>query len=529
MRTRKRSIAGLMWLVLAAAVGLTLAREGPIARWPAWLWVVLFLGALAGACTLAGTWLWFILIPQMSLRLAGGDRDRQRRLLQLVVNTPSPGGVKILARFLLALNDQVAKRYDSAETQYRAILSANDGDLDAGFESTVRQRLADTLEALERFDEAAVERKRAGAALSDPEETVVGLQAKGKLLERDHRYGDAYAAYERALSLAPDKPKAVRTELMMHLALSSFNAGRPADTLRWAEAVIDCDPQSRLIGSARRMAAVACANLGRLTDAEQHGQVAAELATTAEQRARSLALLAGYLVRRGDLPRAEQLAREADALVPGKTRVPWAVIGEVEKARGHYEAAISALERAISIPEGFIPASNRRASAAIQKELALLHAELGRTDVALALLREAELELEGDPKLSVTLDAAAALVHALANDREAALARMASADEHRQDVLSDGTTQRATLYLLGRAALLVGEPACAETLLRASFELNPDPVHWPHLYYYLAGCRRMLGDAAGGDDFDTKAASTQFGTHWERLARERLAARGGGV
>src|SRR5207237_2633849 len=101
------------------------------------------------------------------------------------------------------------------------------------------QHLADTLEGLERFEEAAAERKQAGAALRDPEETSLGLQAKGKLLDREHRHAEAYAAYERALSLAPHNQKAVCSEIMMHLVLSSFNAGRPADTLRWAEAVIE--------------------------------------------------------------------------------------------------------------------------------------------------------------------------------------------------------------------------------------------------------------------------------------------------
>jgi hypothetical protein len=61
-----------------------------------------------------------------------------------------------------------------------------------------------------------------------------------------------------------------------------------------------------------------------------------------------------------------------------------------------------------------IAAQNRRVSAATRRELAVLHAELGRGDVALALIYEAEAELTGNRKHEIVLDAAAALVHSFA-------------------------------------------------------------------------------------------------------------------
>jgi hypothetical protein len=42
----------------------------------------------------------------------------------------------------------------------------------------------------------------------------------------------------------------------------------------------------------------------------------------------------------------------------------------------------------------------------------------------------------------------------------------------------------------------------------------------------LGSCRRQLGDEAGGRECDAMAASTHFGSVWERRARERLAAEG---
>jgi len=510
-------------MILIVGVGLWIARGGPGNRWLASYWILLVLGSMAGL------WFWFILVPKASLRIARGNSDVQRRILQCVANTPAPEGVKLLVRFMLGVNNQVARRYAEAEAQYQSIIGEGAGRLEPGFESVVRQHLGDTLEALGRHEAAVAEREQAGASLRDTEETSLGLQAKGRLLDREHRYAEAYAAYERALALAPPNQKAVYAELMMRLVLSSFNAGRPADSLRWAEAVIAIDAHSTLVDSARRMAAVACSNMGRLDEAERHVQLAAQRAPSDEKRAESLALLGSYMMRRGDLDQAERSAREAEAINPGKKRMPWIVIGLVAKERGHVEDAIRALECANTIHEGHIPAMHRRASAVIHRDLAILHAELGHGDAALALIRHVEPEFAGDPKLSVTLDASAALVHALRDERDLALARIAAAEEGRRKVPADGTTQKSTLSLLGRAALRIDLPERAESFLRAYLELKPDPLYLPFAFYHLAECRRRIGDEAGGREFDTKAAATRFGSQWERLARERLAALGATV
>jgi len=446
-----------------------------------------------------------------------------------VVNTPFAGSIKILARFLLALNNQVATNYAQAEALYRAILRDGEGDLDPGFESVLRQHLADTVEAMGRPEEAAAERKQAAASLRDTKETALGLQAQGRLLEREHRYAEAYATFERALALASPNPKAVRSELMMQLVLSSFNAGRPADTVRWAEAVIEYDPQGPVIDMARRMAAVGCSNMGRLDDAERHVRVAIELAPTAEKRAESLALLGDYVMRRGDLDGAVRIAREADAILPGRKRIPWIIIGVVEKERGRLEEAIRALEHANTIPMGHIPAMNRRATAVIQKDLAILYAELDRADAARALIRQAEPDFAGDSRLSITLDASAALVHALLHERDQSIARIAASEGGRKKLPGDSSTHRGALYLLGKAALVLDDPERCEFFYRAYLELKPDPLYHPCACYHLASCRRRLGDLTGAHELDTKAASTRYGTRWERLARERLEAIGAGV
>jgi tetratricopeptide (TPR) repeat protein len=217
---------------------------------------------------------------------------------------------------------------------------------------------------------------------NDEEESFVSLRARGNLLDREHRYAEAVAAYERALELAPPDDDHIHINLMMHMALSHFNAGRPAETLRWAEAVIGLDPTGSMRPGARRLAALACGNLGRLDEAERHARAGVELAPSAEQRAEALALLAEYVVRRGDLDEAERTARDAEAMLPGQKRMPWFIIARIERERGCLEEAVRALEQARSIPMGQIPAARRRVDAAIDVHLATAQVQLGRADFA---------------------------------------------------------------------------------------------------------------------------------------------------
>lgn len=520
MRTQRPTIGGLMWLIFFVAFGLALARGGPHYRWLARTGFLVFGGFLGFQLV------WFIVVPRASLKLALGDRGRQRRILQRVVKTPAPAGMKNLARYLLGINDQVARRFEDAAANFRAIVEIPNHKLAPGFESDVRQHLADTLESLGLDCEAAAERKLATAALSGDAKTPLEFLSRGKLLERQHRYDEAAAAYERALVLAPPLTGEARAATMMKLALATFNAGRPADTVRWAEEVIASAPRSPMAPIARRLAALGCGNLGRLEDAERHARIAVETAMSDENRAQALALLGEYVLRSGNLDEAERLAREAEAILPGEKRLPWVVIGQVQKMRGQFHEAICTLEKARGIVEGHIPAMNRRACAAVNKKLALLHAELGQADQAVAALAEAEPEVVGDVKLSAVFEAHAALMHALLGEVEPARVRMESAERGRLAVTQDGSTQREILALTARAALLIDEPELAEASLQAFLEHGLDPLYQPFYWYHLAAARRQLGDERAGQEYDLKAASFDFGSRWERLARERLAAEG---
>ncbi len=516
MRAIRRWVFWLSQAIFLAAVWIVVGRGGRGTRW------VLGYGIAIACLWLLGL-LWFVIVPRISLRLALGNRDRQRRLLGWIVNTPFPGAAKILARYMLAHSLQVSRRYDEAEVMYRAILRDRGSDLDPGLESQIRHGLADTVDALGHDEEARFEREQAASVLRGSKETLTSLQAQGKLLDRENRYAEAYTAYERALALAPQNKKEVRAELMMQLTLSAFNAGQQADCLRWAEATLELDPPDRLKELARRMAAVACSSMGRLDDAERHAQVAAQAARTPETRAAALGLLADYMMRRGDLDGGGRVANEAEELMPGKKRLPSVIIGGIAKERGDDAEALRADERAASILEGHVPALNRRATATIQKLVAVMQAELGHGDLAHAALDQAEAEFANDPKQMATLDGMAALVFALCNEPDAVRERIALAEEARASMPLDLALQKSNLYYTGRAAFVIGEIDQAENLFRAYLELNPDPVYHPCANYHLGECRRVKGDAERARELYSRASSTHFGSHWEALARERLA------
>ena len=110
--------------------------------------------------SLVAGWFWFVVVPQNSLELAGGDMERQRRLLHRVISTPGSQGLKAVARYMLGASYQRDRHYHEAESLFRSLLSERRVILNAGFQSQIRQRLADTIEAQGRGEEAETERQR---------------------------------------------------------------------------------------------------------------------------------------------------------------------------------------------------------------------------------------------------------------------------------------------------------------------------------------------------------------------------------
>lgn len=71
MRTTRPIIGGLMWLIFFVAVGLALARGEPQYRWMARYWFLLIAGYIGAHLV------WFVLVPQVSMKLALAAGRRQ--------------------------------------------------------------------------------------------------------------------------------------------------------------------------------------------------------------------------------------------------------------------------------------------------------------------------------------------------------------------------------------------------------------------------------------------------------------------
>ncbi len=348
-------MAASMLITFVAAVYFLLGTERNFANF-GFRALGVFWISFSGCCLL--TWSWLIVVPRISHRLAFGNPKLQRRILACVVHSPFPPAAKVHARFVLATCDQAANRHAAAEVLYRAILSDNAGRTVPEFEAIVRQRLGETLDALGRPDAAQSESTRAAAALDRSPETVLTMHTRAKLLEREHHYADAYSAYERAFALATPKEQAKGFELMARLSRCAMRSGRAADSLRWANAVLDGDPKGPFSAPAAMLAANAAVSLGKLDDAERYARGAADLSRTDQQRADALALVANYQTRRGNLEDAERTARAAAELAAGQQRLPWATLASIAAQRGCFDDAITAVERR---PNTGRPNAGRRA------------------------------------------------------------------------------------------------------------------------------------------------------------------------
>jgi tetratricopeptide (TPR) repeat protein len=476
-------------------------------------------------------WVYFGVVPSLVARSLAGDRgEKKRHVLEFIVATPSLLGpsIKAFPRFQLVSLYQVAHEHEKAVALARRVLH---GAIPvAGLEALIRQHLSDSLEALGRTEEAEAERSLAmQGGVEGQAETFLAKLAEGGVLERANRDAEACAVFERTLELASGQPSSVRARIMAHLSIASFNAGRLADTIRWAEEVFALAPDSSQARILRRMAAVAHGNQGRLDEAERQIHLALEAATEPKAQAELLAIGASYAMRSGALAEAERMAREAESLVPGRLRMPWVILAELAALRGEFAQAIDHLERAQHIEVGHVPALERRAQAAVEKEIGLYLADLGRLDEALARLETAEAELGQNPKLAPGIHAALGWVHALAGGVDQAIAHLDLADNTLEDTGEDRTSRKSALKLLGRAALALDDPQRAENDFRAYMDLVVDPVYRPSVLYFLAECRRRQGDLPGARNLNREAAATDYGVLYERLARERLRSTGAGL
>jgi tetratricopeptide (TPR) repeat protein len=469
---------------------------------------------------------WFVYLPMRLVdKLARGDKERTQRILEWVMATPSLLGdrLKDVARVKLVRLYLPQRRFTDIERLSRAMLRHSQPP---SLESDVRQRLADSLEGQGRADEADVERQRAEACLETGHELPLWYISRGKLLEKDDKHAEAYEVYKQGLERVPARNATLRLEFLLKMVLSSFNAGRPDETIRHAEEAIAGGAKDMALSIAHRMAGAACSTLGRLDEAEEHGNVALAMARAKGDQAREaecLVQLANYQKLRGRFSEAYEASTSAAKLSPEAPRQAFMVQADILRAWGRFDEALDALRQARQTTPHGTPAGERRSQAICCLSIAWLEAHMGRTEDAWQHLSEAVTELGSDFKLGLWCDATAAWVFALRGDVDRSAQIAGEVEARLPELAQDRRAQLNALIHLARAAFARGDYAEGVGCWERALELNPDPIERVSVLYYLGECHEHLHDSRAAEAAYREAIAMEIDSHNAQLARQRLA------
>jgi tetratricopeptide (TPR) repeat protein len=492
--------------------------------------------ALAGLCFVVVyllDYVYFEVLPRSAhRRYRGTNPEPLRRFLEWVVATPSLGGPtrKLFARESLAGIYVDRGQHAEAVNQFRTNLNSLSGlqesaELYPSLEANYRLRLADSLEALGQVDEAAEERRRAEERINRAEPDALRHSTRAMLLEDQNRYEEAYAEYRKALNLTPVSETFFRVEYAIHLVLTAYNAGRPADCLHWAEEAIALGAKRTHLRNAHKMAGIACSSLGRLEESEQHYRRAYDAAAAENDRpalAKILALLSSCLRKRGQLAEADEAATRAAAMDPQAGRSSLLARAEILHARGRYDEALATLGRCSEAGPLTVPHFERRSRAVCSLGAARIEAECGRAGDARRHIHEALAVLANDAKLGLICEAVLSWVHAVRGEAAESQRLAASLEPRLAAFERDPATSRDVLYELGMAACARGDHAVGIDYWTRYLALDPYPVYRPDAYYHRGECYRQLGrlDEARGDY--QAAVTMDIATHFSQLALRRL-------
>jgi tetratricopeptide (TPR) repeat protein len=492
-----------------------------------------FVGEFAALCVHLLDIVYFVVLPRVAhRRFRERAPERLRRYLEWVVATPSLFGSthKLFARESLAGIYLGRGQHAEVVAHCRAGLESLSGfgrstQLYRTLGANFRVRLADSLEALGRVDEAADERRRAQEALDLAHSDASQHHARAQLLEGQNRHEEAYAEYLKELDLTPAFDTVSRIQCMCHLLPAAHNAGRPADCLRWAEAVVALGAKGVRLRSAHRMAGVACGHLSRLEEAEQHLRDAYDSAAADNDRpamAEIIAQLAGCLYKQGKLARANEVCGEAAALDPKAVPTSRAIQTQVLREWGRYDEALAIYGNQQKSVTFFIPRFERRIRAVRSLDRACVEAECGRVDDAWLHIQEAIDGLATDARFAFKSEAALSLVFAARGDADESQ-RLAAWLEPRLTAFErDPATCRSVLYDLGMAACARGDHAAGIDCWTRFLALGPSPVRQPNALYHRGECHRLLGDLGAARNDYQAAVAMNIDSHFSRLARQRL-------
>lgn len=455
-----------------------------------------------------------------------GDHAGARAVLERALRSPFGVGVENRAtlRYQLAWYYMADSRYAEAADQVRAALAA---PLPWQLEATLRKRLAECLEALEQGEPAFNEWQRALALTDGAVRDASWYLFRGKLLAAQHQHAAACHALEQALKLATPAQTALRHEALAQLAISSYNAGRPDQTIQWANQGISEGLQGVYLKTVHGMAGVGYSVLGKLTDSARHRRAAYELAQqegSTSLAAKYLAQLANVYLKQGLLGDATAEADRAISIHPDARRTAWCVQSDTFKARGLWNEARELLENARETPAFPQPAEERRAQATFSLARAWLEFEAGDAETAWRHLEQAGKELVNDERLSLWCEITSIPVLAAIGRAPGARAAHERAEAALSAYPHDVETRSLFFASEGRYYFLLGEHERAAASWRRFLELDAGALQNPTAYYFIGECCVALGDLDAARAAYGEALEVGIPTYHARLAADRLLA-----
>lgn len=496
-----------------------------------WVWAAILLTALAVRELAVPSWL----VRRSLQQFNAGDRVGARSTLQRALRTPlllSHRG-KVDLRYQLAWYYMAAKEYAAAIAELETALKELGGGVSRTFwswlEARLRRRLAECLEGVGREAEAHEQRGQVFELLGKGEKDAGWYTLRGQMLADRNQHAEACSAFEEALRLFPTATGvgASRGEILVRLALSSYNAGRPQQAVRYAEEAIAVPVTGVHLSSAHSTAGIGYSTLRELEKAEAHYLAAAQVAQ-ADRRtpsaARYLAMQATVLRKRGELTAALAVCDEAEAIHSEAARTAWGVRQDCYRGRGQWQEARDALQRYRESAAFPSPAAERRTRSVAELGLAWIEIEAERPEFAAHHLQSAATELKHDAKLACWCASSLPVVLAQLGRAEEARAALARARSEARQFQEDQETYSNFLTGAGTAHYYLGEDRAAIEVWDEFLKLHQVPAALPKALYYSGLSQLRLGATERARNLLQRADEMSDENYYSSLSRQELAA-----
>lgn len=306
----------------------------------------------------------------------------------------------------------------------------------------------------------------------------------------------------QALSLMPQIVSSGHSLVMAKLATAHYNMGRPAETLKWAEASLRNKPVKDIKRVMETMAGVALADLGELERAELHHHRALKLAEAdgkPEEVSRSLTMLADLQHKRGYFDESIASCQQIRQMAADPTRVAYTTEAECLRDTGRFQEARSLMDQARRAPGYDQPHTERKMQALFALGTAWIETRVDCPDAALFCLDQARAGFvaeaptadvwppaprQNDDKIMLWCDATETLALAQRGDTQKSRQTRETVLSHLPQFAQDRATGLGTYLNLARAALLCGDLAECQTFLAQYRDCKPNPLGFVSLHYW---------------------------------------------